>query len=138
VGRTSSAAVTLLAPVSITSPAVGTLAAPSSASRSGLVLRWSPDASAHSVVVELAPRSEPGSLRWSVMAPASINSFTPFALPASIAPVTTFPAGSYRVEATATWRGNASGYADSFTGSPLYDPYEETRTTRLRGYVELQ
>jgi hypothetical protein len=138
VGRTASAAVKLLGPASIASPAVGTLEAPASASRSGLVLRWSHDASAHSVVTELAGNSEPGSLQWSVMAPASVTSFTPFPLPANIAPVTSFPAGTYRVETTATWRGNASGYADSFTGSFPSDPYVETRMTRLRAYVELQ
>ncbi|HEX8440651.1 hypothetical protein [Archangium sp.] len=138
VGRTSSAAVTLLSPVSIASPAVGTLEAPASASRSGLVLRWNHDASAHMVELELASKTGPGPLGWRVMAPAAVTSFTPFPLPADIAPVTTFPAGSYRVEATATWRGNASGYEDSFTGTLLRDPYAETRTTRLRAYVELQ
>ncbi|QRN94567.1 hypothetical protein JRI60_36385 [Archangium violaceum] len=138
VSDTSSAEVSFLAPLSITSPAVGTLEAPGSASRSGLVLRWNPDSSAHLTEVELAALVGPGSLDWTVVAPASITSFTPFPLPAGIAPVTTFPAGSYRVWATTTWRAKASSYADFFTGSPTRDPYEETRTTRLLTYVELQ
>jgi hypothetical protein len=138
VSATSSAVVTFLAPLSITSPAVGTLEAPASASRSGLVLRWSPDGAAQLTEVELAAKIGPGPLDWSVVAPASITSFTPFPLPADIAPVTTLPAGSYRVAATTTWRASARSYADFFTGRMTYDPYEETRTTRLRAYVELQ
>lgn len=138
VSATSSAVVTFLTPLSITSPAVGTLEAPASASRSGLVLRWSPDGAAQLTEVELAAKIGPGPLDWSVVAPASITSFTPFPLPADIAPVTTLPAGSYRVAATTTWRASASSYADFFTGRLTYDPYEETRTTRLRTYVELQ
>ncbi|WP_157823766.1 hypothetical protein [Melittangium boletus] len=138
VSGTSSAAVSFLNPLRITSPGVGTLEAPARASRSGLVLGWSPDGSAHLTEVELAATIGPGPLDWSVMAPTFITSFTPFALPADIAPVTTIPAGSYRVAATTTWRANVSGYADFFTGSAASSPYEETRTTRLRAYVELQ
>ncbi|WP_257455441.1 hypothetical protein [Archangium lipolyticum] len=138
VSDTSSAKVTFLAPLSITSPTVGTQESPGSASRSGLVLRWSPDVSAHLTEVELAAKVGPGPLDWTVVAPVSITSFTPFPLPADIAPVTTFPAGSYSVWATTTWRAKANSYADFFTGSLTHDPYEETRTTRLLTYVELQ
>ncbi|HEX5750062.1 MAG TPA: hypothetical protein VFZ09_27780 [Archangium sp.] len=122
----SSAQVTFLNPPSITSPAVGTLEDPPSASRAGLVLRWSPDASAHLTEVELAATIGPGPLDWTVVAPADS------------APVTTFPAGSYRVWAATSWQANASGYASFFTGSLSSDPYVETRTTRLLTYVELQ
>jgi hypothetical protein len=73
-----------------------------------------------------------------VVAPTSITSFTPFTLPAESAPVTTFPAGSYRVWATSSWQANASGYASFFTGSLSYSPSVETRTTRILTYVELQ
>ncbi|AKJ01975.1 putative lipoprotein [Archangium gephyra] len=138
VGAGSSAQVTFLSPLSITSPAVGTLEAPASASRTGLVLRWSPDPSAHLTEVELGATIGPGPLDWSVVAPTSITSFTPFTLPADSAPVTTFPAGSYRVWATTSWQANASGYASFFTGSLSGGPYVETRTTRLLSYVELQ
>ncbi|HYO64510.1 MAG TPA: hypothetical protein VEU33_00400 [Archangium sp.] len=138
VGATSSAQVTFLDPLSITSPAVGTLEAPASASRSGLVLRWSPDASAHLTEVELAATIGPGPLDWIVVAPTSRSSFTPFTLPAASAPVTTLPAGSYRISATSRWQANASGYASFFTGSLSGGPDVETRTTRLRTYVELQ
>ncbi|KFA89892.1 hypothetical protein [Archangium violaceum] len=134
----SSAQVTFLNPLSITSPAVGPLEASVSASRSGLVLRWNPDASAHLTEVEFAATSWPDSLAWTVVAPTSITSFTPFTLPADIAPVTTFSAGSYRVWATTTWQANANGYASFFTGSLSNNPYVETRTTRLLAYVELQ
>jgi hypothetical protein len=138
VGASSSAQVTFLNPLSITSPAAGTLEAPASASRSGLVLRWSPDASAHLTEVELAAKIGPGPLDWTVVAPTSITSFTPFTLPADSAPVTTFPAGSYRVWATTRWQANASGYASFFTGSLSSGPYVETRKTWLLTYVELQ
>lgn len=138
VGASSSAQVTFLNQLRITSPAVGPLEAPASASRSGLVLRWSPDASAHLTEVELAAMTGPAPLAWTVVAPTSITSFTPFTLPADIAPVTTFSAGSYRVWATSSWQANASGYASFFTGSLTSTPYVETRTTRLLAYVELQ
>ncbi|OJT23030.1 hypothetical protein BO221_19265 [Archangium sp. Cb G35] len=140
VGASSDAQVTFLNQLSITAPAVGPLEAPASASRSGLVLRWTPDASAHLTEVELVAMTSPLPLYgWTVVAPTSITSFTPFTLPTDIAPVTTFPAGSYRVWATTTWRANAtSGYTSFFTGSLPYDPYEETRTTRLLACVELQ
>ena len=135
----SPAQVTFLNPLSITAPAMGPLEAPASASRSGLVLRWTPDASAHLTEVELAAMTSPVPLYgWTVVAPTSITSFTPFTLPADIAPVTTFPAGSYRVWATTSWQANANGYASFFTGNLTSTPYVETRTTRLLAYVEFQ
>ncbi|WPB74203.1 hypothetical protein KYC5002_34885 [Archangium violaceum] len=138
VGAGSSARVTFLNPLGIISPAVGTLEAPASTSRSGLVLRWAPDASAHLTEVEFATNGGPSPLEWTVVAPTSITSFTPFTLPADIAPVTTFPAGFYSVWATTLWQANASGYASFFTGSLSNNPYVETRTTRLLAYFELQ
>ncbi|ATB39071.1 hypothetical protein CYFUS_004510 [Cystobacter fuscus] len=138
VGATSAVTATFLAPLRITSPAVGPLEAPGSASRAGLVLSWIPDGSAHLTEVELNRMGEPSPLAWSVMAPTSITSFTPFPLPTDLAPVTTFPAGAYGVEATSTWWAHASGYADFFTGRLNRDPGMEIRDTRLFAHVELQ
>ncbi|EPX56211.1 hypothetical protein D187_007553 [Cystobacter fuscus DSM 2262] len=135
---TSSVTATFLAPLRITSPAVGPREAPASASRSGLVMSWVPDRTAHLTEMGLEATTGASPLDWRVMAPTSITSFTPFALPADLVPVTTFPAGSYRVWANSIWSSHASGYADFFTGRDIRDPDEEVRTTRLLAYVELQ
>ncbi|MET0405446.1 MAG: hypothetical protein ABW123_23720 [Cystobacter sp.] len=136
----SSAGVKFLTPVRITSPAMGTQDAPASQSREGLVLRWSPDASAHLTEVRLASGTDGDSFSWSVRAPASVTGFTPFTLPADITSVRGFRAGAASVWAYSLWQADMGGYEDFFTGTgtPFFPSGVEVRTTRLSFPVELR
>jgi hypothetical protein len=139
IGNGPAETVTLLSPMAPTSPALGTCASPPTASRSGLVLRWNIDAAANMGRLVFQSESTGGAtLAWSVTAPSSITSFTPFPLPAEVSPVSAFPAGKYSVELESSFRGDVHDYTSLFAKDVPKTPHVEERETRLTGCVELQ
>jgi hypothetical protein len=144
VSGTSSASATLLAPVVPSSLPLGPEDAPGVAARSGLVLRWSIDPAAQMGEVWLTPwPAGSAPLRWKVRTPASVTSFTPFALPADVSPYPTLDVGPYRVETYSYYRKSSQGYAEQLAEDHLLgvsgeDVLVEQRETRLEGYVRFE
>ncbi|EPX63769.1 putative lipoprotein [Cystobacter fuscus DSM 2262] len=137
VGAASPVAVTLLAPVLLSSPVLGTRDAVGTASRDGFAFRWSADPTARFVKLAFMNFSRTGDkfIFWDVLAPASTTSFTPFQLPEGVAPRDTLEAGLYAIEARSLDYGDGHGVWDYIQYSLNPDPLREQRETEVQGYV---
>jgi len=137
-GTATTDTVTLLGPVNITAPAVGTSSAPGTVSRANLRLAWKVDPATQVGGVYVAAMDGPSRFSWHVQGPATLTAFTFFPLPADVAPVTAFPAGRLRLDAYALSRGNLGGYMDHLAESPRFDPMAEYKVSEVRGFVRLE
>ncbi|WP_147443112.1 hypothetical protein [Corallococcus sp. AB011P] len=123
-------------PVTLTSPVAGTEAAPGSGPRSGLTLRWSADPAVHSVTIRMIPQQAP-ELDWYVTAPATVDSFTPFILPAEVSPLRELGAGRYFVQWSSRSLGKGHGYQDLYQAArPVFEP--DSWSSNTYGYSVLQ
>lgn len=124
-------------PMTLTSPTPGTEDAPGSGPRSGLTLRWSADPAAHSVTVRLVPQQGETELDWYVTAPATVDRFTPFTLPAEVSPLRALTPGLYFVQWSARFLGAGHGYQDLYQeAAPVYEPDEWS--SNAYGYAVLR
>jgi hypothetical protein len=132
----ASVTVTLPAPCVLTSVPLGPEEAPAEAPLEGLTLRWSVAPTAHLAQVRLRPPDD--ALQWTVTAPATRTSFTPFALPADVALTRRLVPGRYQVSLDARVVGEGLGYADHFSPDGVAPSITGTWRTSLDGYVLLQ
>ncbi|WP_224360330.1 hypothetical protein [Hyalangium versicolor] len=135
----SAASVKVLAPMLFDSPTVGPKKAPPAVARSGLVVRWSadPEAQMHRLGIGGAAGQD-RRITWTVWAPPSITFFTPFILPAEVAPVSTFPTGLHSIEIDAFSRADVKAFEDFFSRDELHDGVVAQRSTKLLRYVDFQ
>lgn len=136
----ATASLTLPVPMSLSAPLLGACTSPSVTPRTGLALRWSIDATANvgQVVLEPSASSSGPILLWSVIAPASITSFTPFPLPAEVSPLATLPTGVYSVTLDSSFQSKIRDYASFFTQEVPNTAGGDTRTTQVKGCLELK
>ncbi|CAM4510115.1 MULTISPECIES: hypothetical protein [Myxococcus] len=76
--------VTMPPPLQLTSVPLGTMEVPAVAPLEGFSLSWNVDPAAQVVRGHLRHKGRDPSLHWSVTAPSSITSFTPFELPVDL------------------------------------------------------
>ncbi|AKI98983.1 hypothetical protein ATI61_106362 [Archangium gephyra] len=136
------ATLTLLSPMTSSSPALGACASPPTTPLAGLGLRWSVDAAANVGQLDflLQEPAGPGAgFSWRVLAPSSRTSFTPFPLPSEVSPLSTFPPGLYSLKLQSSFRGDVEGYASAFAQHVSKPSYlVESRRTELTGCFTLQ
>ncbi|QRN99137.1 hypothetical protein JRI60_09010 [Archangium violaceum] len=137
----SSATLSLPKPMALTSPtALGAWSDPAPVvSNRGLVFQWSGGAAAQRVEFSMSPDFDNvEKFGWTVMAPGSVTSFTPFRLRIG---ETSFPRpfrGTYRITLRATFDGAIGHYADLFTQKPASDPLAPAWSTSLEGNLAFQ
>lgn len=130
---------TLLKPMQVLSPPLGKFSAPAVSPRQGFRLDWRLDPVATRATVRFSPYEASPDIVWTVMAPASITSFTPFVLPAELTSSTTLPSGVYSIEANSSY--GAGAYMDDFAQPAApggATAPKESRLTALHGWVDLQ
>ena len=137
-GAATSDAVTLLGPVNITAPSVGTSSNPVAVSRANLRLAWKVDPATQVGGVSVAAMDGQSGFSWNVQGPATLTAFSFFPLPADVAPVSAFPAGRLRLDAFALSRANFGGYLDHLAETLLIDHEAEYRVSEVRGFVRLE
>jgi hypothetical protein len=134
-----SATVTLLSPMTSSSPVLGACNSPPITPLSGFGFQWSIDAAATVGQLRFVGRSPAGvGFSWYVTAPSSITSFTPFPLPSEVSPRSGFPRGSYQLKLLSSFRGDASGYASHFARDVSAPSFVEARGTELTGCFLLE
>ena len=143
-GGASSSTVSLLAPMTLSAPALGNdgTGDPIITPRAGVVFRWSIDSAAQlgtvSFFSEAGSSSTEPRLDWIVAAPPSITSFKPFTLPSDVSPLSTFVPGTFEVDVISTHRGDVNGYAGYFTRDYKPTTLAEERTTEGGGRMRFQ
>jgi len=144
IGSAASSTVAFLAPMKLSSPTQGRDASgdPIIHPRAGVVFRWSMDPAAQlgtvSFFAEAGSSSTEPRLDWIVMAPSSITSFTPFALPTEASPLSTFVPGTFEVDVTSIHRSDVNGYAGYFARDYKAATLAEERTTEAGGPLRFQ
>jgi hypothetical protein len=137
-GTGSSESVTLLGPVNITAPTVGTSSSPGTVSRANFRLAWTVDPATQVGGVFVATVDAPKSFSWHVQGPPTLTTFSFFPLPSDVAPLTAFPAGRLRLDAGAFSRANFDGYLGHFVENLPLDHAAEYRVSEVRGFVRLE
>lgn len=137
-GAATSDTVTLLGPVNITAPSVGTSSNPVAVSRANLRLAWTVDPATQVGGVSVAAMDGPSGFSWNVQGPPTLTAFSFFPLPADVAPVSAFPAGRLRLDAFALSRANVGGYMDHLAELFPLDHEAEYRVSEVRGFARLE
>jgi hypothetical protein len=138
----SSVTAKMLTPAKVTSPELGTKAAPGSAQAAGLSFLWTSDPAAPASRLRVESTAGAARLRWVVYAAGATGKFAFFALPTSSGAIsTTFPAGPHMITLSQTASSKIPAMIDLFAqpaGPAIVQDATDVATTTQWGFVTLQ